>query len=126
MPPDVLDVRQVVCWYQSGWPHVSRMRNVLIPELLVKDASLFKVDSARRINVLGFDGYPEDRDTLQPFGIRPFDSLYSAFQSCFSTGVFIVNWNKYVLSPALITVGSTIASTPSSEAICDNVLSASL
>jgi len=79
---DVVDVRQVVCWYQSGWPHVTRMRNVLIPELLVKDGAPFKVDSARRINVLGFDGYPEDSDTLQPFGMRPFESkqIWLTFQ----------------------------------------------
>ncbi|MCK5430750.1 MAG: hypothetical protein KAI94_14825, partial [Anaerolineales bacterium] len=54
-----VDVRVVKCWYQAGtaWVRQHQLRSVrmLVPELLLKDDSLVKVDYKNRINYVRFD-----------------------------------------------------------------------
>ena len=74
LPPSVVDVRQVLCWYQSGWAHINRDERTLVPELLIKDGSLIEVDPATRQNKLNFEGLPTDSDRLRPFDLPAFET----------------------------------------------------
>jgi len=74
LPSSAIDVRQVLCWYQAGWAHVSRNTRTLVPELLVKDSSLIAVDPSTRQNKLSFQGLPRDSDELMPFDIPAFET----------------------------------------------------
>jgi len=74
LDPSCVDVLQVLCWYQSGWPHVSRDRRTLVPELLIKDGTLIEVDPETRQNRLSFQGYPQDSPTLRPFDLPAFET----------------------------------------------------
>ncbi|MBI3921523.1 MAG: LamG domain-containing protein, partial [Armatimonadetes bacterium] len=56
IPAASVDLRVVKCWYQSGsaWQDVfqDRQHRVLVPELLLHDDSLVKVDDTRRENLV--------------------------------------------------------------------------
>ena len=56
VPLSAIDIKIVKCWYQSGDPWVSRVqdrsRRTLVPELLLNDASLIKVDRKARENYI--------------------------------------------------------------------------
>ncbi|MGD0229332.1 MAG: hypothetical protein ABSC19_03100 [Syntrophorhabdales bacterium] len=88
IPKKDVDVRVVKCWYQGGTA-ISRGTTVLVPELLLKDDNLVRVDRAARKNYLrvtigGEAKYVDisspdavfpsnaelqDAKTLQPFGV---------------------------------------------------------
>ncbi len=72
LPASVVDIRQVLCWYQSGWAHVTRTGRTLVPELLVHDAALIDVDYLLRENILNFHRLPQDTDVLMPFDLKAF------------------------------------------------------
>jgi len=56
IPAADLDLKIVKCWYQAGsaWQNIWQDKNtrVLVPELLLHDASLVKVDYSRQMNYL--------------------------------------------------------------------------
>jgi hypothetical protein len=71
IPSQALDLRLVVCWYQSGRVNETVSGRELVPELLVHDATAFRTDLVRQQNILGFDDLPTDTETLQPFTVEP-------------------------------------------------------
>jgi len=62
IPAKNIDRKLVKCWYQSGnaWYsyHADRSRHVLVPELLLNDDELIKVDEKEQANYLRMD-YPD-------------------------------------------------------------------
>ncbi len=56
MPADRLDLKIVKCWYQAGsaWKSISQCKDTsaLVPELLLNDDKLVKVDHEKKINYL--------------------------------------------------------------------------
>ncbi len=74
LPASALDIHQVLCWYQSGWAHITQDGRTLIPELLIKNGNLIEVDPKARENHLKFEGLPRDSERLMPFDIRAFES----------------------------------------------------
>jgi hypothetical protein len=71
---DIVDVREVKCWYQSGAATMRPDKTTLLPELLLHDPSIVDVDPKERKNTLNFDGYPKDADTFQGTSIPAFES----------------------------------------------------
>ncbi|MBN1445541.1 MAG: hypothetical protein JW957_05495 [Candidatus Omnitrophica bacterium] len=66
IPADSIDIKIVKCWYQadSAWNHIypKNMKNkVLVPELLLNDSSLVKVDCEKQENYLKLS-FPEEED----------------------------------------------------------------
>jgi len=51
IPSAAIDLRIVKCWYQAG-TSVAKGKKVLVPELLLKDDSLVKVDETKKMNYL--------------------------------------------------------------------------
>jgi hypothetical protein len=91
IPSSVVDIRVVKCWYQAGnTPDMFKGPKTLVPELLLRDDSLVKVDYVTKMNFLKVkidDKYqylditsadaqlPKstqiyDAETLQPFDIQ--------------------------------------------------------
>jgi hypothetical protein len=76
LPVSTVDVHWVKCWYQSGEDDIVREGNFLVPELLLKNPDLVKVDLINQKNILlppqgksvagSMWGYPGDAATLQP------------------------------------------------------------
>lgn len=64
IPASCVDIRWVKCWYQceSAWVgiNVGKRQPVLVPELLLKDDDLIRVDAASRKNYIRLS-YPEER-----------------------------------------------------------------
>jgi hypothetical protein len=56
IPASALDIKVVKCWYQSGTAWVghkqNKLRRVLVPELLLNDETLVKVDRDKKENYL--------------------------------------------------------------------------
>jgi hypothetical protein len=89
IPNSAIEVRIVKCWYQAGVT-VKKGKKVLVPELLLKDDALVKVDETEKMNYLkvkinNIDQYIDitskyaifpdnaeihDAVTLQPFAIK--------------------------------------------------------
>ena len=47
-----VDIRVVKCWYQAGSTDIVKQKKVLLPELLLKDDTLVRVDEASETNYL--------------------------------------------------------------------------
>ena len=71
IPASAIDGRAVVCWWQDAGVDAIAGERFIVPELLVKNASLISRDDARRDNTLHFEGLPEDANLLQPVDIPP-------------------------------------------------------
>ncbi len=60
IPASRLDLKLVQCWYQAGtaWRDINQVKNIrlLVPELLLNDPGLVKVDDAAQRNYLRLDG----------------------------------------------------------------------
>ena len=69
LPPSSVDVREVVCWYQAGSSDIMQDRRVLLPELLLHDASLVTVDPDSRENTVAFEDLCPDSPMLRPTDI---------------------------------------------------------
>lgn len=53
LPSSILDIKLVKCWYQSGENTIeNKKKKVLVPELLLNDSSLIKVDYDKKINYI--------------------------------------------------------------------------
>jgi hypothetical protein len=53
IPSSAIDVRIVKCWYQAGSnKYMTKDRKILVPELLLKDDRLVKVDQVTQMNYL--------------------------------------------------------------------------
>jgi len=90
IPASAIDIRLVKCWYQSGDGKITQNKTVLVPELLLRDDDLVRVNTTKQINFLkvSLDGseqyidisspdaaFPDnavikDADTLQPFNLE--------------------------------------------------------
>jgi hypothetical protein len=89
IPASAVDIRLVKCWYQSGDGSILQNKTVLVPELLLHDDALVRVDTVKQMNYLkvSLNGterfidisspdaiFPDnavikDADTLQPFDL---------------------------------------------------------
>ncbi len=74
LDPSIVDVHQVLCWYQAGATGVFRQSRALLPELLIRNGGLITVDPAARENRLNFTGYPQDSPQLVPADVPAFES----------------------------------------------------
>ena len=78
IPAESVDIRVVKCWYQNGTAWYSyfqdKTRRVLVPELLLHDESLVRVDPKDQENYLRVD-YPEGAKYvgISDNPIKPFD-----------------------------------------------------
>ncbi|NLY00313.1 MAG: hypothetical protein GXY83_29805 [Rhodopirellula sp.] len=52
IPADAVDIRVVKSWYQAGWEIWDTKHKILVPELLLKDDRLVRVDTKNRENYL--------------------------------------------------------------------------
>jgi hypothetical protein len=74
IPADAIDVRLVKVWYQAGEEGIlNNGKQVLTPELLLKDDSLVKVDYVNKINYLkvSINGVQQYIDISNPTGTFP-------------------------------------------------------
>jgi hypothetical protein len=72
LPADAVDVRVVKCWYQEAPTSIAGGDKILLPELLLKNADLIKVDYEGHTNELGRQGiwsHPDDAGSLKPFAL---------------------------------------------------------
>jgi len=68
IPASAVDVRVMEVWYQGGHPNGGGAP-YLTPELLVKDDTLFDIDTVNEENILRMPYGPIDTPTLQPVDI---------------------------------------------------------
>lgn len=77
LPASTVDVRWVKCWYQAGTNDIIHEKNILTPELLLKNPDLVTVDYQAQKNItlmtpdMGERDYPGDATTLQPIKLVP-------------------------------------------------------
>lgn len=74
LPNQLIDIRVVKCWYQArgyypGATPSDKVVKLLIPELLLHDDSLVRVDYATQVNMVKNYKNIEDADNLLPFSI---------------------------------------------------------
>ncbi len=69
IPAADIDIRLVKCWYQAGIGLSDTRHKTLMPELLLHDHDLVRVDYKNQVNLLKNLGRIEDADTLQPFSL---------------------------------------------------------
>ena len=68
-PRDDLDIRVVKCWYQAGVKHNDVKHKRLVPELLLHDDDLVRVDYDNQVNIIRNFDRLEDATRLRPFSI---------------------------------------------------------
>jgi len=69
IPGGEVDVRLVKCWYQAGIGLGDTRHKTLVPELLLHDDDLVRVDYDRQVNLLRNADRIEDAKTLKPFQV---------------------------------------------------------
>ncbi|MDD5224877.1 MAG: hypothetical protein PHE84_12905 [bacterium] len=69
VPAEDIDVRLVKCWYQAGIGLSDTRHKTLMPELLLHDNDLVRVDYERQVNLLKNLDRIQDADTLKPFSL---------------------------------------------------------
>lgn len=52
IPKEYIDIRSVKCWYQAGESLFDTRHKMLMPELLLHDDSLVRVDHERQVNII--------------------------------------------------------------------------
>jgi hypothetical protein len=69
LPNSLIDIRVVKCWYQSGVTLFDPTHKILVPELLLHDDDVVRVDYIDQVNMIR--NYKElvDSERLQPFSI---------------------------------------------------------
>lgn len=83
IPADSIDIRAVKCWYQAGVDICTSNAKILVPELLLKDSELVRVDRGTGTNYLrstAEDGAQTYLPCSGPAsenlaGVRPMDAL---------------------------------------------------
>ena len=69
LPRENVDIRVVKCWYQAGFKHDDIKHKRLVPELLLHDDKVIKVDYSNQVNVVkDFEKF-QDANILKPFSI---------------------------------------------------------
>ena len=69
IPAEDIDIRLVKCWYQAGIGLGDTHHKTLMPELLLHDNDLVRVDYENQVNLLKTLARIEDADTLKPFSL---------------------------------------------------------
>jgi hypothetical protein len=69
IPAEDIDIRLVKCWYQAGIGLGDTRHKTLMPELLLHDNDLVRVDYENQVNLLKNLDRIEDADTLKSFSL---------------------------------------------------------
>lgn len=69
LPKSLIDIRVVKCWYQAGIAISDATHKVLVPELLLHDDDVVRVDYAGQVNMIRNHKELVDSENLQPFSI---------------------------------------------------------
>jgi hypothetical protein len=69
IPAEDIDIRLVKCWYQAGIGLGDTRHKTLMPELLLHDNDLVRVDYENQVNLLKNLDRIEDADTLKSFAL---------------------------------------------------------
>jgi len=67
IPKENIDIRGVKCWYQAGVAIDDISHKILVPELLLHDDDLIRVDYDKQVNIVKKFDSIEDAETLQLF-----------------------------------------------------------